>query len=95
MLVEVGNVLLNSCLSTLADVLQQEIRTDIPSYIVGGGEAVFEPNDDPDSPAESIMLVRIEFAITDKDIRGHVVLMLESEALTVMMDQIEQHMLGM
>ena len=94
-LVEVGNVLLNSCLSTLADVLQQEIRTDIPSYVGGGASSLFDQGDPDEAPDESVMLVRIEFTVEDNDIRGHVVLILESDALTVMLRQIEQHMLGM
>jgi len=93
-LVEVGNMLPNSCFSTFADVLHQEIRTELPSYVGGDVDDIFRNIHRTDVPEESVLLGRIEFNVTDKDIRGHVVPMLETDALNIMLEQVEKHMLG-
>ena len=88
-LVEVGNILLNACLSTLSDVIHEELRTEIPTYVAGDVSNIFGEGTSRDVNAKDMLMVRIEFSVKNNDIRGHLVLMLESAALAVMVQRIE------
>ena len=41
-LAETGNIILNACLATIANVLRRTMRMSLPSVIRGDGDALFD-----------------------------------------------------
>ena len=68
-LAETGNVILNACLATIANVLRRSMRMSLPSVIRGDGATLFEiRSSDPDG--DLVLFLYIDFTIKSRDVRG-------------------------
>jgi chemotaxis protein CheC len=78
-LTEVGNIILNSCLGSLANLLTHELTSELPIFITGTATEVLDAclakNDD------IVMFLRMDFALHSKDICGYVAFILEIPAI--------------
>lgn len=81
-LAEVGNVILNGFLGTIANLLQRSLDASLPSVKRGPGAAIFgmsaEQDQDPDSP---VLFLQIDFTIRSRDIRGYIALLMNFSSL--------------
>jgi len=75
-LAETGNIILNACLATIANVLRKPMRMSLPSVIRGDGSAMFE-TDVRDPDANLVLFLYIDFTIKRRDIRGFIALLLD------------------
>lgn len=75
-LVEIGNIVLNACISVLADLLSLDIETDIPRFYAGEPRevAAFVVGDGGDC---DLMVLRIQFQVRDTALSGHIVFVLD------------------
>lgn len=79
-LAETGNVVLNSCLATMANMLQRPLEMSLPEVVRDDGAALFEL--DRSSAAEGVVLfLYINFAISDRDIRGYIAMLMDLPSL--------------
>jgi chemotaxis protein CheC len=79
-LAETGNVVLNSCLATMANMLQRPLTMSLPEVIRGDGAMLF--NLPPDSTDGGVVLfLYINFAINDRDIRGYIAMLMDLPSL--------------
>ncbi len=79
-LAEVGNIILNNCLATIANVLQDEIQTSLPETYAGGTRGFLEflcadtvakdPADENHGGGSLLMLVQIDFSLKRRAIQG-------------------------
>ena len=68
-LAETGNVILNACLATIANVLHRTMRMSLPAVVRGNGDMLFGVG--ADIPRGNLVLfLYIDFAIKDRDIHG-------------------------
>lgn len=78
-LAETGNVVLNSCLATMANMLQRPLEMSLPEVIRGESAQFFELGD---GNAEGVVLfLYINFAISDRDIRGYIAMLMDLPSL--------------
>jgi len=90
-LTEVGNIILNSCLGSLANILTEELSSELPVFISGtatevlDGCVVQEDN-------EMIMFLRMDFALQQKDISGYVAFILEIPAIEQFKQSIDNYL---
>lgn len=56
-LAETGNVILNSCLATMANMLQRSLTMTIPQILRGSGDVLFDVN--CDTPDDGLVLFQI------------------------------------
>ena len=79
-LAETGNVLLNGCLSTLANNLERSFRISLPEVIHGEGTEFFSS-----SPrrqvGNDVLFVYINFAIRQRNIQGYLAMLLDLPSL--------------
>lgn len=74
---EVGNIVLNACLSSLADALGHEIPTDIPKFHKGAPETLLEQEVGGDfTDNEMFLLSNIKFELKSLEIVGYLALSL-------------------
>jgi chemotaxis protein CheC len=79
-LAETGNVVLNSCLATMANMLQQPLTMSLPEVIRGDGSMLFEVS--PTAADGGVVLfLYINFAINDRDIRGYIAMLMDLPSL--------------
>lgn len=79
-LVEIGNVILNGCLSSIADSLAGEIETSIPILMHANLSSILPQTAD----AQPVLLVlTIDFTIRSRDIQGHIVFLMDMQAASI------------
>ena len=81
-LAETGNVILNGCLGTIANMLRQSLTMSLPTVLRGSGGQLFQPKD---ADAEGLVLfLYINFSVRDRDIRGYIAMLMDLPALAAM-----------
>ena len=82
-LAETGNVILNSCLATMANMLRRSLTMTIPEVLRGDGALMFDIRDD--MPSDGLVLfLYIDFAVRRRDIRGYIAVLMDLPALTIL-----------
>jgi chemotaxis protein CheC len=82
-LTETGNVILNSCLATMANMLKRSLAMTIPEVVRGNGATLFEVLED--SPNDGLVLfLYIDFNVRHRDIRGYIAMLMNLPALALL-----------
>jgi chemotaxis protein CheC len=79
-LAEIGNVILNGCLGTIANMLQQPLDLTIPEVFKGSGSQLFEVDAAPASDG-LVLFLYINFSIRELNIRGYIAMLMDLPAL--------------
>lgn len=79
-LAETGNIVLNNCLATMANMLQRPLEMSLPGVVRKEGPELFDLGEaaDPDGVA---LFLYINFAISDRDIRGYIAVLMDLPSL--------------
>jgi chemotaxis protein CheC len=73
-LAEIGNVILNSWVATIANLLKRSLPMSLPIVLRGDGKRIFEVED---SAATFVLFLRIKFEINHFQMQGYVALLME------------------
>lgn len=77
-LLEVGNIILNACLSCIGDMLEREITNDLPDYIEAEpAKLVLRLVTDPEW---YVIFLRIDFTVKSNNMLGNIVFVLDIPA---------------
>ncbi len=81
-LAELGNILLNHCLATLANQLKQQVKTDIPrAFNSSSSELSCNLNlSANDSKNTLVMLVQIDFSLRHSALRGYLAFVIDLQS---------------
>jgi chemotaxis protein CheC len=79
-LAETGNIVLNGCLATMANLLQKPLTLSLPQVIRGSGQTLFELDDTSDE-AGVVLFLYINFALSGRDIRGYIAMLMDLPSL--------------
>ncbi|WP_425067493.1 chemotaxis protein CheX [Reyranella sp.] len=82
-LAEIGNVILNGCLATMANMLQRSLKMSLPEILRGDASKFFSLAPPPEA-GEVVMLLYIDFALRSRDIRGYIAMLMDMPSLAVM-----------
>lgn len=79
-LAETGNVILNSCLATMANMLKRPLKMSIPTVCKGSASTLFE---DPKRSAKDarVLFLYINFSIHHRDLRGYIAMTMDMPSL--------------
>lgn len=82
-LAETGNIILNSCLATIANQLQRTLRISLPEILRGDSRSLFslEP---PPVAGDVVLFVYINFFIKDRDLQGYIAMLMDMPSLTAL-----------
>lgn len=80
-LAEIGNIILNGCIATMANLLQRSLRMSLPEIVRGVGIDLFELPSLP--PAEVVLFVHIDFNLKGREISGYIALVMDVPSLGV------------
>lgn len=82
-LAETGNVILNSCLATMANMLRRSLTMTIPEVLRGSGASLFEVEEDSKTDG-LVLFLYIDFAVRSRDIRGYIAMIMDLPSLAML-----------
>lgn len=85
-LAETGNVILNACLATIANVLRKSMRMSLPSVIRGDGATLFAA---PSGNADLVLFLYIDFTIKSRDMHGFIALLMDLPSIAAMKEIVQ------
>lgn len=82
---ETGNVVLNGCLATMANMLKRPLTMSLPQVVRGDGGSFFAPEAEQEPVDEGIVLfLYINFSISERDIRGYIAMLMDLPSLAAL-----------
>jgi chemotaxis protein CheC len=82
-LAETGNIILNGCLSTIANMLQRSLKMSLPEILRGQGPEFFELKPPPEA-GDVVLFLYINFAVHERDIRGYIAMLMDMPSLAAL-----------
>ena len=82
-LAEIGNVLLNSCLATIANMLHRSLKMSLPEVLRGNATTFFSLAPPPEA-GDVVMFLYIDFAVRERDISGYIAMIMDLPSLTAL-----------
>ncbi|MGP3699555.1 chemotaxis protein CheX [Rhodobacter sp. NSM] len=80
-LAETGNIILNGCLGTIANMLRRSISMSLPEVLRADGHALFGAETSNESV---ILFLYINFTIRERDIRGYIALLMDMASMAML-----------
>ncbi|MBC3872832.1 chemotaxis protein CheC [Undibacterium flavidum] len=86
---ELGNIILNACLSAMADMLHIVLDSSLPEYRIASTDDIFKSlKSSQDQPY--ILVLHIDLSIEKRHSEGHLIFLLSSMSLRSLVQQLEQ-----
>ena len=82
-LAETGNIILNGCLATIANMLQRSLKMSLPEILRGEAPQLLEFKPPPES-GDVVMFLYIDFVVRERDIRGYVAMLMDMPSLAAL-----------
>ncbi len=79
-LAETGNIILNGCLATIANLLRRSLKMSLPEIIRGSGHDLFKLAG-VTATEDVALFLYIDFAVKQRDIRGYIAMLMDLPAL--------------
>ena len=95
-LTETGNVVLNSCLATMANMLKRPLEMSLPEVMRRDGGTLFDLNSTHGEEGV-VLFLYINFAISERNIRGYIAVLMDLlslEALRAVIAEFIERVLG-
>jgi chemotaxis protein CheC len=87
---EIGNIILNSCVGTLANIFAQELSGSLPEYHVGTSEEILSASGG--SGEAVVLMLHIDFILEKHQIHSYVAFILDLTALHDLQDQVDRYL---
>ncbi|MDA8230658.1 MAG: chemotaxis protein CheX [Magnetospirillum sp.] len=72
---EVGNIILNACLGSLANQLGLALESSLPAYVRGRGAQILDGGVSADD--ELVLFLQVDFSLLRKDIHGYLAFVMD------------------
>jgi len=87
---EIGNIILNACVGTLANIFEHELQGSLPVYHLGTSDEILDATG---TRADTVvMMLHIDFILQKHQIHGYVAFILDVTALTDLKDHIVRYL---
>ncbi|HEY5801774.1 MAG TPA: chemotaxis protein CheC [Burkholderiaceae bacterium] len=87
---EIGNIILNCCVGTLANIFGQELHGSLPIYHVGTTDDILGSSGN--SPDDAVLMLHIDFIVEKHQIHGYVAFILDITALHDLKAQVDAYL---
>jgi len=82
-LAETGNIILNGCLATIANMLERSLKMSLPEILRGEAVQFFSLPPPPEA-SDLVLFVYINFAVHDRDIKGYIAMLMDMPSLAAL-----------
>lgn len=86
-LAETGNVILNGCLATMANMLRRSLTISLPEVVRGDSARMFAISQDRSADG-LVLFLYINFSVRNRDIRGYIAMLMDLPSLTALKELI-------
>jgi chemotaxis protein CheC len=87
-LAETGNIILNGCLATIANMLHRTMRMSLPSVVRGDGQALFGSGI---SGEQFVLFLYIDFNIKKHNVRGFIALIMDLPSIAALKEIVNDY----
>ena len=87
-LAEIGNVILNGCMATVANLLQRRLTISLPEILSGSAEDLFKKS--PSLLQDMVLFIHIDFSVKGRELNGYLAMIMDVpslEAMKVLVDE--------
>ena len=81
-LAETGNVILNGCLASIANMLQRPLALSLPEVLHGDGRRLFQVDGEGDEG--QVLFLYIDFSVRAHDIQGYIAMLMDLPSLSAL-----------
>jgi len=85
-LAETGNVILNGCLATMANMLKRPLTMSIPQVSRADGAELFESSEKDGL----VLFLYIDFSVRNHDLRGYIAMMMDMPSLAALKELLQE-----
>ena len=82
-LAETGNIILNGCLATVANMLQRTLKISPPEIVYGSGNEIFSCSQISSTDA-AVLFLYTNFSVRRRDINGYIAMPLDLPSLAAL-----------
>ena len=91
-LCEIGNIILNSCMSSLSEALQADFQCSMPAYHLGLTDNILSSGNACDN--NSLIFFMINFSMRETKTDGYLVFLLNLPSFKMLIEQIDRFLLN-
>ncbi len=91
---EIGNVILNGCLCSIADLFNQSIVGGIPEFVKGSLANILTDDALVEKVEACVLLLNMEFSLDKNRVEGYVTFLMDVESMSVFQQSVKSY-LGM
>lgn len=84
---EIGNIILNAGISAIANTLNFTVNSSLPIYKHGQLDKLITSPE----PAQSVLILRVELGLENKQIKGYVIYLMDIQALDQLVEHIDRY----
>jgi chemotaxis protein CheC len=92
-LAETGNIILNACLATIANMLHHTMRVSLPAVIRGDGQTLFDVGTG-DATDNLVLFLYIDFTVKKRDIHGFIALLMDLPSIAALKEIVREFVDG-
>jgi chemotaxis protein CheC len=89
---ELGNIILNACLSAMADMLNITLNSTLPSYAVSSSDEISQRLIGSGGEENYILVLHIDLIIEKHHTQGHLIFLLSSSSLNKLVSHIQRYL---
>ena len=82
-LAETGNIVLNGCLATIANMLQRTLRISLPEILRGDSAELFKLPPPPEG-GDVVLFVYINFSVHERNLQGYIAMLMDMPSLVAL-----------
>lgn len=89
---ELGNIILNACLSAMADMLNISLSSSLPTYTMSSPEEIAARLAEQGNDDSYILVLHIDLVLEKHHTEGHLIFLLSSTSLSKLISHIQQYL---
>ncbi len=86
---EVGNIILNACISALADELQVEFEGGLPEHHFSNSNTLPLTGEDDD---RMVLLLQIQLMMRQEQVEGHLLFLLSVSSIRILLEHVDRYL---
>ena len=84
---EIGNIILNACISSMSELLQSDFESSLPFYHLGTAFSVLSSNEASDN--QFMLLLHIDFSMPKEKIDGYLIFLLSLQSFNELIKKVD------
>ncbi|TDY97183.1 UNVERIFIED_ORG: CheC inhibitor of MCP methylation [Herbaspirillum seropedicae] len=89
---ELGNIILNACLSAMADMLEITLNSSLPQYLVSSPDDISARLASAQGDESYVLVLHIDLVIEKHQTDGHLIFLLSSSSLHALVEHVQRYL---